>query len=118
MSARLHTFQIPRTRCRARVEVGLLVEGVRGLGSFCHGRDGTNLIVLRPSIPYNAIAVDATERSLNYGRLCGEVAIKVIRLGSASVESLPNAVLRETAAYVLLISFANIRTAIGNLLFI
>lgn len=79
---------------RARGEHGspAQVVGMRGLGSFCHGRDGTNLIVPRPSMPYNAIAVDTAERSLNYGRLCGEVAIKVIRLGSASVESLPDAV--------------------------
>lgn len=38
-------------------------------------RDGTNLIVLHVLPPRvsrnNAIAVDAAERSLNYGRLCG-----------------------------------------------
>lgn len=39
------------------------------------------------AIPYE-IAVGATERSLSYGRFCGEVAIKVIRLGSISVKSL------------------------------
>lgn len=58
----------------------------------------TNAIVLRP---FTTI--------LSYGRLRGEVAIKVIRLGSASVKSLPLMVphANETVAYVLLIFATN-----------
>lgn len=80
-----------------RIEFGLSSVAGSARGSFCY-KEGTNTIVLRP---FTAI--------LSYGRLCGEVAIKVIRLGFASVKSLSLMVPRtnETMAYVLLIFAAN-----------
>lgn len=52
-------------------------------------RHVTNLIVRRPFTRfYNLTTFDSCGgRRLSYGWLCGEVTIKVIRLGSASVES-------------------------------
>lgn len=94
----LHTFKNAWTRYM-RIEFGwlsLVTGDARAI--LLLRRKGTNVIVLRP---FTAI--------LSYGRLCGEVAIKMIRLGSASVKSLslmmPHA--NETVAYVLLIFAAN-----------
>lgn len=52
-------------------------------------RHVTNLIVRRPFTRfYNLTTFDGCGgRRLSYGWLCGEVIVKVIRLGSASVES-------------------------------
>lgn len=90
-----------------RIEFGLSSVAGDARAILLLRRKGTNAIVL---CPFTAI--------LSYGRLCGEVAIKVIRLGSASVKSLslmmPHA--NETVAYVLLI-FASSRTLAISCLF-
>lgn len=111
MSARLHTFKSPRTRedAMSNLHCRRWWWGCADSDPFATAETEQISLSRVPLCRITQSAVDAAERSLNYGRFCGEVAIKVIRLGSASVESLPNAILRETVAYVLLISFANIR---------
>jgi len=104
----LHIFKNAWTRYM-RIEFGLSMAG-DACAILLLRRKGTNAIVSRP---FTVI--------LSYGRLCGEVAIKVIRLGSASVKSLslmvPHA--NETAAYVLLIFAANrVIYSSSNFLFI